>query len=102
MAFNGTEGGEISLQTASAMTAEYRREHPNERLGHFFGREIIERLLAQEGSVGIRMYYGINEEHERELVLVAADRDMNDLTDLVADVSFPCPDACSNPNSLNS
>lgn len=102
MAFNGKEGEEITLSNASSMTAAYRRNNPNETLGHFFGREIISRILDQPDAVGIRIYYGIDEDGKKQLILVGADSDENDLTDLVADVSFPCPDACSVPNALNS
>ncbi len=102
MAFDGTEGGAIPLADGSAMTNEYRRRNPNERLAHFFGRNILQEILEQENCVGIRIYYGINEAGERELILVGADADENDILDLVADVSTPCPHACASPNPLNS
>ena len=102
MAFDGTESGEIPLQTAAAMTATYRHDNPNETKAHFFGKEILEKILNQEGCVGIRMYYGIDQNGSKQLVIVGADSDENDLTDLVADLSFPCPLTCSTPNALNS
>lgn len=102
MAFNGTEGGEITLDQGSAMTAEYRRLNPNSTIAHFFGKEILERILDQENCVGIRAYYGINEEGKKELILVGADSEENDLTNLVVDLSAPCPKACSKANALNS
>ncbi len=102
MAFNGTEGAEITLSSASAMTKEYRINNPDEIIAHFFGKDIIHKILEQEGCVGIRFYYGIDEDGQKQLVMVGADSEENDLTDLVADVSFPCPDACSTPNPLNS
>lgn len=102
MAFNGTEGEEITLANASSMTKKYRHDYPNQTLGHFFGKEIIERILDQSDAMGIRVYYGIDEDGKKQLILVGVDADENDLTNLVADVSFPCPDACSVPNALNS
>jgi hypothetical protein len=101
MAFDGSEGGEISLNTASAMTKQYRNENPNTTRAHFFGKDIINRLLAQENCVGIRMYYGISENGSKELVLVGVDADENDILDLVADISSPCPPTCSPNNILN-
>lgn len=102
MAFNGTEGGQISLEQGSALTTAYRRENPNKIIARFFGRDILERILAQENCMGIRMYYGIDENGVNELVIVGADQNENDLIDLVADISSPCPHACSQANPLNS
>lgn len=102
MNFNGTEGGEISLEQGAEMTARYRAENPNQTIAHFFGKDILEKLLARDESMGIRMYYGIDEDGAKQLVLVGVDANGNDLTDLVADISFPCPNACSDRNPLNS
>jgi hypothetical protein len=103
MTFDGNEGGPITIGEASAMTAEYRRLNPNATRCHFFGKNRIQQLLDQEGCKGIRMYYGINPTTgARELVLVAADSAGNDLTGLIMDLSYPCPNSCSASNSLNS
>lgn len=102
MAFDGTEGGEITLTSAGVMTAQYRRDNPDQTLAHFFGKNIINEILDQEGCMGIRLYYGIDEEGNKQIVMVGADSEENDMTDLVADLSHPCPDTCSNPNALNS
>lgn len=102
MAFNGNEGGIITLQEGAAMTGKYRDENPNEIIAHFFGNDKLKQLMTQEGAVGLRMYYGIDEHGEKQLVLVAADADQNDLLDLVLDLSHPCPNWCSAPNPLNS
>jgi hypothetical protein len=102
MAFDGTEGGEITLTSAGAMAAKYRRDNPGQTLAHFFGKDIINKILDQEGCMGIRLYHGIDEDGKKELVMVGADSDENDITDLVADLSHPCPDTCSNVNDLNS
>lgn len=102
MAFNGSEGGEITLQDGAAMTKEYRRQNPGEIKGHFFGKDILKDILEQEGCMGIRMYYGIGESGQKELVLVGADASEDDMTELVADLSLPCPGVCGSANALNS
>ncbi len=102
MAFDGTEGNQITLASASAMTAQYRRDNPNSTIAHFFGKDILNELLEKEGCVGIRIYYGLDEDGNKQLVLVGVDSEENDILELVADMSFPCPNACSSPNSLNS
>ena len=102
MAFNGTEGGQISLTDAAKMTEEYRKNNPNRKKARFFGKDILQELLNQENCMGIRIYYGESEDGERELVLVGAGADENDLLDLVVDYSAPCPGFCSSSNKLNS
>lgn len=102
MAFNGTEGGQISLEVAAELTSNYRTENPTSRIAHFFGRDILLELLNQDGCVGLRMYYGIGDDGEKELVVVGVDSDENDILDIVADRSMPCPKACSSANPLNS
>jgi hypothetical protein len=102
MAFNGTEGGQIPLATGAAMTAEYRAQNPGEIKAHFYGKEILDVLLNQEDCVGIRIYYGIDENGNKELVLVGTDASECDLTDLIVDLSNPCPNRCSKANALNS
>lgn len=102
MAFNGREGGEISLKEGASMTSEYRNQNPNEIKARFFGKDILEKILNQDGCMGIRMYYALSEDSEPQLVLVGADSDENDMLDIIADTSLPCPNACSADNPLNS
>lgn len=102
MAFNGKEGGAITLATGSAMTAEYRRQNSGQTKGHFFGRDILEALLAQDDCMGIRIYYGLDPDGVKELVLVGANSNEDDILDLVADLSRPCPNHCGVGNPLNS
>ncbi|MCR8561473.1 hypothetical protein KXD93_27715 [Mucilaginibacter sp. BJC16-A38] len=53
----GREGEPFDLELSASWTKNYRDRHPGETISHFFGREIIEKILAQEGCLGIRMYY---------------------------------------------
>lgn len=104
MSFDGTEGGSITLAAAADLTANYRSAMATgDRIAHFFGRDIIEELLAQDGCVGIRIYYGLDESGKKELVLVGVEADEDDMvTGLIADYAFPCPSNCSSANDLNS
>lgn len=101
MSFDGTEGAAIPLKTGGEMTAKYRGNNPGDRKGHFFGKDILRQILTQEGCMGIRMYYAENADGEKELVIVGADANENDMLDLVVDVSRPCP-PCGGGNPLNS
>lgn len=102
MAFDGSEGAEITLSEGADLTSKYRDSNPNQTKGHFFGKDILNQLLNQEGCMGIRMYYGIDDKGKKELVIVGADANENDMTELVADLSMPCPSRCGNANPLNS
>lgn len=102
MAFNGTEGGQITLSEGANLTSKYRDDNPGETIAHFFGKDILKQILNQEGCMGIRMYYGVSDKGEKELVIVGTDGSEDDMLDLVADLSMPCPSRCSSPNPLNS
>jgi hypothetical protein len=102
MAFDGTEGGAITLSEGAALTSEHRLRNPKALKGRFFGRDILNQILDQEGCKGIRMYFGQDEDGNRELVIVGADEFEDDMLDLIADLSAACPSKCSTPNALNS
>ncbi len=102
MSFDGTEGGAITLAEGATLTKEYRSRNSSAIKARFFGKDILRQLLDQEGCMGIRIYYGQDGDGNNQLVLVGADSDENDMLDLVADTSVPCPNLCSSPNALNS
>ena len=53
----GEEAKPISLKQAAAWTANYRERFPNEVISYFFGINIINEIIKQEGCVGLRVYY---------------------------------------------
>lgn len=72
-------GAEIPFETAVKFTKAYAETHTNENLSYHLGRNIIELILAQPGCVGMRFYYGYNNEGQKTLVYVGIDADGNDL-----------------------
>jgi len=97
----GKEGGAFELETAAIWTKNYRDKHPGETISHFFGKEILQNILAQEDCQGIRFYHGHtkplngwqrsmvslsnfilkvvgNIEGEKHLVIIGATSDGND------------------------
>jgi hypothetical protein len=104
MAFDGTEGGEITLAEARSFTANYDVNLPaGTAEAHYFGRNIIERLLAQQGCVGIRMYYGKESDGRKNLVLVGVEASEDDMIDgIIADRSIVCPPICAPKKKLKS
>ncbi len=104
MSFNGTEGSFVTLREASDWTANYRATiSSGEIIAHFFGAEKIKDLLDQTNCVGIRIYYGIDENGKKNLILVGAKANEDDMTSgLILDRSISCPAFCGNSNGLNS
>lgn len=103
MAFDGTEGEEITMTVASGWTENYRDEMATgDPKGHFFGKDILNDLLDQTGCMGIRIYYGINDSDEKVLILAGAKANEDDMEELIVDKSKPCPAACGRNNDLNS
>ncbi|MFD3001705.1 hypothetical protein ACFS7Z_15135 [Pontibacter toksunensis] len=103
MRFNGTEGEAIELAKAAAWTANYRKAGAADTAkSHFFGTQIIQSLLEQEGCVGIRMYYALDDDRKKQLILIGVDESGNDLeSGLVADRSVVCPPDCGTDGTLS-
>jgi hypothetical protein len=106
--FSTSIGDPITLETANRWTANYRRENQNETEAHFFGNEIIKQILAEKGAVGIRMYYSIDDSGRKQILIVGTDAKGEDLlpssnsnaktegdTNVIADMSYPCPGYCN-------
>ncbi len=104
MAFNGDEGTVVSLNDASRWTANYRKTVPaGDIIAHFIGKEKLLDILNQEDCVGARIYYGIGDDGKKNLILVGAEANENDMVDgIIIERLFPCPPLCSGKNSLNS
>lgn len=104
MSFNGTEGSFVTLREASGWTANYRATiSSGEIIAHFVGSEKVKAILDQEDCVGIRIYYGIDDDGKKNLILVGASADENDMVDgVIVEKLAGCPPRCSELNSLNS
>lgn len=101
MAFNGKEGDLITLKEGADMTAAYREANPGATKGHFFGKDVLLEILNQTDCMGIRIYYGQDEDGVKQLVIVGANASENDILDKIADRSAPCPTQCGSGNGLN-
>ena len=95
--FNGTEGGPMDLAVAQSWEHNWQKTHPNQPNALFYGREILEELLAKEGAMGIRFYPGYDEEGRLHLLLYSTDKNGNNLMDgglQVANFGYLCPPSC--------
>jgi hypothetical protein len=104
MSFTGSEDHSISLPEAAELTKNYRDANPpGVTIGHFFGMDAINSILAQPGCVGIRIYYAQDGAGDKKLVLTGVDAAENDLyTGELAEHGTPCPPTCGSVNPLNS
>jgi len=101
MAFNGTEGEIITLAEGAAMTKQWRRSNVNGN-AVYYGKNIINQLIGQQGVVGIRFYFAVDSDGKNTLVLVGVDANENDVLSIIADRGVKCPILCGNRNGINS
>jgi hypothetical protein len=115
----------IPLSTAAEMTARYR-ENRNTILGEpykdqdllaiceTFTAEAINEILAQDGCVSVRIYYGMNEDLKVHSILVGADSSGKDILpstglkniagsdpDIIMEKGTRCPVDCPPASDLN-
>lgn len=106
--FDGTEGDPIPLESANRWIGRFHEATPTGTQAHFFGNELIEAILAQKDCKGIRIYYGIDDDGNRQLILVGAKEDGSNLIPsynlstqdeggIIGDASYPCPTYCNPP-----
>ena len=100
--FTGDEDHSISLEEAALLTLNYRQDrNSNPKLGGVFGEQAIQKILDQEGIVGLRYYYGVENDGTPVLILTGVDKEWNDFYNgLLAERSMPCP-PCGTDNILN-
>lgn len=102
MPFNPNANNVISLEEASALTANFRQEFPDSIKANAYGKRDMQVLLAQQDCVGFRIYNGIDEKGDQQLVIVGVDENGNDLYEgVLLDKTQPCPTVCSSENPLN-
>lgn len=96
------EDHSITLDEAKTITKRYRDSSSfGGRNGGFFGADTLRRILDQTYCVGIRYYYGLDQDNAQVLVLVGATEDGDDqYNEELAEVSVPCPSICDNNSPL--
>lgn len=102
MSFTGNEGEQITLAEGGEYTLRYRAANPDAVNGVFFGRNHIEKILAQGDCKGLRLYFAKTEDGKATVVMVGADSAENDLLDVICERATGCPPTCGSINPLNS
>ncbi|GHN02479.1 hypothetical protein WSM22_39680 [Cytophagales bacterium WSM2-2] len=109
--FNGSEGDALPLVTAQRWTANFQKNDTKGIKAHFFGMDIIKQILSQSGCVGIRMYYALDDNGERKLLLIGVNANGDNLLpstqmldaedpNTIGDMSWPCPTYCPGNGGL--
>ncbi len=68
------------LQRYKEEESQLRGKEPDKVVrAHFYGCDHIQALLDQDGCKGIRIYYGIDDNGDRQLILFGADANMKNI-----------------------
>lgn len=100
--FTGKEEHTITLTDAKALTKEYRdKAGTGAILGYYFSKDALQEILNQKDCVGIRHYYGEEDDGKPVLVLVGVTADGSDMTaGVLVEFGFPCPPKCKEGSPL--
>jgi len=65
-------------------------------IAQYFGKELVDKILAQPGCVGVRLYYGKNANGKSGVIILGVDKYGKDMiTGVLAwPTSKPCPPYC--------
>lgn len=109
-----TKNHEISLHTATELTKRYRGKRPgNFPICETFEKEAIHKLLSTAGCASLRIYFGMKENDEVVVVLVAADASGADILPgstsvasssddpVILEDGYRCPTLCPPDSPLN-
>ncbi len=101
--FTGNENHYVTLAEASEYTRNYRMTmQEGDTKGRFFAASIFRKILAQQGCVGVRVYYARHNDGSPTSVLVGVDQFGFDLYGgVVGQKAMECPPWCASPNPLN-
>ena len=105
MKYTGNEDHSISLSEAAELTANYRASFTDNAYikAEYFGKDAMIELLNQSNCVGVRVYYGLDTNGVKRLVLTGVDGEGNDLYEgTLMERGVICPPYCALENPLNS
>lgn len=91
----------ITLEQAVKYVENYAKAPAYSVKGGYFDRGIFEKILAQDGCLGIRCYYGRNDAGAPVIVLVGVDKQNSDMTGgILGEEYIPCPPLCPSGSAL--
>ncbi|HTP79286.1 MAG TPA: hypothetical protein VMM57_02655 [Bacteroidota bacterium] len=100
--FTGMEKHDVTLDAAKKMVKKQNAKAKKGAVkGGLFGRNVIEKIFAQPGCVGLRLYYAQTAKGAPTIVIVGVDSTGTDLTSgVLAEDMFPCPPYCGTVSAL--
>jgi hypothetical protein len=121
----GKEGEEFDLELSASWTKNHRDLHPNEPHSHYFGKEILQKIMSQDGCVGLRFYHAKSEAAngkggDKHLIITGVRSDGRDMLntktaklskeemktvtafDIIGQQSMPCPGSPGCPKNVMS
>lgn len=92
----------INLEEAVAYTHAYQKNNPDAPKAFFAGSQKVNRILAQENCMGIRIYNGYDAKTKStNLVLVGVDEKGEDISQgVILQELVRCPIDCSESSPL--
>jgi hypothetical protein len=93
----------ISVSEASRLTGNYRNAPGSSIHAEYFSTYAVLGLLGQENCIGLRIYYGRQDDGTPALIMVAVDssgRDRAGENSLLLERGFLCPPICDNESPL--
>jgi hypothetical protein len=90
----------ISTSDAKDIVKTFQRlNSSNAVAAQYFGKDKVDKILAQPGCVGVRMYYGKNTNGKAGITLVGVDAEKNDILPVtIAGPTTLCPPYCGGGN----
>jgi len=100
--YSGNENHFITLEQATLLVKNFQNSVPEGSIvGEYFGRDAIFSILNQERCVGLRIYYGRNDDGTPVFVLVGVDGSGGDMkSGVLAELGYPCPPFCDTIHAL--
>jgi hypothetical protein len=93
VSFAGYKNQSISFQEAKGLLKTYERIAASDAvIAQYFGKDIVDKALAQPGCVGVRMYYGNRQDGSRGLILIGVDKKGNETIASIVPSCLGCKD----------
>lgn len=77
---DGTEGDPIAIDVATRWISNYMNQNLGKINAHFFGRKVLEKMLALNGSMGVRFYRSLDDVGNSVVFATGADSKGQDFT----------------------
>jgi hypothetical protein len=78
--FTAAAGKDIGFEKAAKMVKRNIDANPDDVMAEFVGKDLLLKILAQPGVVGIRSFYGLNEMGIKQLLMVGVDGNGTNVT----------------------